>query len=269
MLVATHNLMHGLRLPALLDRYRELRATNGLELLCVQENRREAGLAHTARIAEALGSAYREVSDPERTGVGVAYDSSRLELLDSTLVALPRLGSLTLLERAYIVGGRAQQKHALLAVFRPPDGAPFAVVTMHLDTAGTSLHRAAQVSAIAAALAASGHARRAVVCGDTNAFVWDRRQHPAAMRQLLAPLAELGLADVVDERGDASRPTHFFARQHEPRLTHRLTVLAGKLGVDLPRRYDVICSSLPAISHGVVATPESDHDLVWAALNAS
>jgi endonuclease/exonuclease/phosphatase family metal-dependent hydrolase len=268
-LVATHNLMHGLRLAELVERYRSLRDTIGLEILCVQENHTVDGRPHTARIAAGMGSDYREVSADDRNGVGVVYDGSRLALLDARWLPLPALQSLTWLERCYIAGGRPERRHALLAVFRREGGDPFALVTFHLETAGSNLHRRAQVAAIAAALESAGHERRAVVCGDTNAFEWRRRRQPAVMRELLAPLTERGLADVTGARGGAHRPTHFFARQHEPRLTHRLTVLAGKLGLDLPLRYDVVCSSLKATAYGILTTPESDHDLAWAALNAS
>jgi hypothetical protein len=44
--------------------------------------------------------------------------------------------------------------------------------------------------------------------------------------------------------------------------------LLGKMGLDLPRRYDVVCTSVPVLRRGQVVTPDSDHDLVWAALRA-
>ena len=77
---------------------------------------------------------------------------------------------------------------------------------------------------------------------------------------VVEPLVALGAVD------PETRATHFFARQNEPKLLHRLGVLLGKLRLDLPRRYDVVCANLPAIRRGQVTTPDSDHDLVWAQL---
>ena len=79
---------------------------------------------------------------------------------------------------------------------------------------------------------------------------------------MLAPLAALGAED------PGTAPTHYFARQNEPKVPHRVGVLLGKLGIDLPRRYDVVCTNLPVSARGQVATPDSDHDLVWARIAA-
>jgi len=75
---------------------------------------------------------------------------------------------------------------------------------------------------------------------------------------LPASLAAFGASD------PETRPTHWFARQNEGKFIHQTGVLLGKLGIDLPRRYDVICTNLPVSARGQVATPDSDHDLVWA-----
>jgi endonuclease/exonuclease/phosphatase family metal-dependent hydrolase len=268
-LVATHNLMHGVRLPRLIERYLALQRDVGLDILCVQENTRTGGRTHSARIAAALGPRFAQVAEPDRTDTGILYDNECFRLVDAQRIALPRLTELNWLERRYIASGRPEQKYAQLAVLEPTNAAPFVVVSFHLETAGTNQHRRAQIGAIAAALTDRGATERAVICGDTNAFVLRARQQPAAMRALLAPLWSRGFGDLAAGADLEDRATHFFARQHEPRLTHRLTVLLGKLGLDLPLRYDVICSDLPARGCGVASAPESDHDIVWAALSVA
>jgi hypothetical protein len=40
----------------------------------------------------------------------------------------------------------------------------------------------------------------------------------------------------------------------------------ARSGLDVPGRFDVVCTDLPTEAHGRVETPESDHDLVWARL---
>jgi hypothetical protein len=118
------------------------------------------------------------------------------------------------------------------------------------------------VRAIARALAESGRGRGFVGGGDTNAFAW--RRQPEILRDLLSPLAALGAVEPPSGEG---RPTHYFARQDEPKLTHRLCMGLGRLGLDLPLRYDVVCTNLAVLARGQVVTPGSDHDLVWARLS--
>ena len=69
-----------------------------------------------------------------------------------------------------------------------------------------------------------------------------------------------------DFQGEPAADTHWFARADEPKIGHQIAVALGKLGVDAPRRYDVVFSSDHALAAGVHRTPESDHDLVWASL---
>jgi endonuclease/exonuclease/phosphatase family metal-dependent hydrolase len=263
--VATHNLMHGRRLDALIQDHLALREREGLDLLCLQEDRfLEAGASDhpSARIAAALGDGHRVVRDEAVPGPALVVDTRRFSPRAQGLIPLPRLASLSWFERRYIVGGKTKQKHALWCELAPVGGgAAVVAVSFHLETAGGQRQRLAQATALAGALAERGLARRLVVCGDTNAFCW--RADGRALAALLAPFAALGATD--PER----RPTHHFARQDEPMIPHRIGVALGKLGIDLPRRYDVVCTNLVALARGHVVTPGSDHDLVWARLRAT
>ena len=84
-----------------------------------------------------------------------------------------------------------------------------------------------------------------------------------ALDDLLAPFAAFGASE------PETRPTHHFARQNEPMIPHRIGVALGKLGLDIPLRYDVVCTNLPVEGRGQMVTPGSDHDLVWARLRGS
>jgi len=260
-LIATHNIMHGRKLPALIARYVELRERRDLDILCIQENRRQGGVCCAQRIATAMGREFASLGRADRTGVALVYHRERFDLVEEELVPLPRLGALSPLERLYIAGGRSERKYGLAAVLKPHGAQPFTVVSFHLDTAGGHSHRRAQLRAIADHLAANRRDGHLVVCGDTNAFAWPRRRQPAALSELLAPLHAMGAGDA------GTRPTHFFARQDEPLLTHRITVLLGRLGIDVPLRYDVICTDAAVAERGQETTPESDHDIVWARLS--
>jgi hypothetical protein len=272
LVVASHNLMHGVRLEKLIPHYLAFRQAEGLHLLCLQEDRYVgAGLAGVGerpsdRILAALGEGHRPdryqvVRRDDCPGLAFIYDRATLHCASQEVVPLPRLQSLSWFEKLYILGGRTKQKYVLLALLKPLGGGQaFTATCFHLDTAGGNAHRLSQVRSIAEALQARGLERRLVACGDTNAFAW--RRQAAALDRLLAPLAAFGAVD------PASRPTHFFARQDEPKVAHQIGVLLGKLGLDLPRRYDVVCANLPVARRGQVPTPGSDHDLVWAALEA-
>src|SRR4029453_8423180 len=63
--VATHNLMHAIRLPALIRHYLALRDQRGLDLLCLQEDPFLTGETDlpSDRIAAALGPDYHVVRD--------------------------------------------------------------------------------------------------------------------------------------------------------------------------------------------------------------
>ncbi len=262
--VATHNLMHGRRLDALIAQYLELRAGGGLDLLCVQEDRYIGGAPGelpSARIAEALGDHHRVVRDDGCQGLAFVVDTRTLSTARTGIIALPRLASLSWFERRYIVGGKTKQKHALWAELSAPGGPSFTAVSFHLDTAGGHRQRAAQVAALAAALADHRLERRMVCCGDTNAFSW--RGGRRALDDLLVPFAAFGAGD------PETRPTHYFSRQNEPMIPHRIGVALGKLGLDVPLRYDVVCTNLSVEARGQVVTPGSDHDLVWARLRGS
>ena len=80
---------------------------------------------------------------------------------------------------------------------------------------------------------------------------------------MLRPLARTGARDT---HARAPADTHFFARTTEPGLGHRLARLAGAVGIDAPRRYDVLAAAARVVAAGYLHTPESDHDGAWAAL---
>jgi endonuclease/exonuclease/phosphatase family metal-dependent hydrolase len=260
LLVASHNIMDGRRLAGLIRDYRALRARRGLDLLCIQENAGAGADSHAARIAAGLGRDYGWVWDPRAPRLALVLNRRRLRCAGWRLVALPRLERLSWIERRYIAGGRTRPKQALLAHLDTPTGRGLLVADFHLESAGSNAHRQRQAAAIAAALAAGPAGYVLVAAGDSNAFALDRRGQLDALATVLAPLAALGL------RAPGFRPTHFFARQHEPKLWHRLCVQLGRLGLDLPRRYDVVCSDRPLAGWGQLTTPDSDHDLVWSRL---
>jgi endonuclease/exonuclease/phosphatase family metal-dependent hydrolase len=261
--VATHNVMHGLRVDALLPHYVELRDREGLDLLCLQEDRYlgSSDDRPSVRIVAALGPDYEEIRAEGSPGLAFVIDTRTLACRTQGAIPLPRLAALSWFERRYIIGAKTKQKYALFAELgarRPPGS--LTAICFHLDTAGGNRHRQTQVRALAEALVERGLDRHLVAGGDTNAFAW--RCRPETLSSLLAPLAALG-ASTGDGDG-AARPTHFFARQNEPLLPHRVGVLLGKLGIDIPLPYDVVCTNLPVEARGQTVTPASDHDLVWA-----
>jgi endonuclease/exonuclease/phosphatase family metal-dependent hydrolase len=260
--VASHNLMRGVHLDALCAHHRSLRERVGLDLLCIQEARRHAGGAlHVHHVAAALGDWAGSVDGDPVHGVSLVYDKRRLRLLEHATFLLPAFEQMNLFERHVLLDDRPAQIEALLAVFEAEPAAPFAVVDFHLDTVGGTRHRRAQVAAIAAHLAKVGRGSRVVVCGDTNAFAVRASGQPRTLSTILDPLTALGLRDA----GDAA--THWFARQDEPGLLHAVARGLARIGLEVPSRYDVVCTDLPTVEHGRLETPESDHDLVWARLS--
>ena len=265
-IVASHNIMHGLRLRRLVAEYRALRKRSGLDVLCIQENIPLARGSYASQIADQLGPGYEAVWDPARPSVAMVFDCARFDLRSVELLALSRSRSVSWIDRTYLQGGIVTPRFAQVVTFAPADGdAPVSIVNFHLQTAGTGAAgtqmRRRQIDEISTALEHSGRDRRVVACGDTNAFCWPWQSQTQTLQHILEPLTRIGARD------PGVRPTHFFARQNEPKLTHRLGVLLGRAGLDLPMRYDVICTNLPVSRRGQAATPDSDHDVVWAALD--
>ena len=159
------------------------------------------------------------------------------------------------------------------------------VANFHLDAAGDNTHRSTQMHALALDLAARqstcdasplpstssssspasptptpGATNHVVACGDTNCFALQRDEQEQDLRDLLSPLAHLGV-DVASV--PVAQDTHFFARADEPHIGQRIAMFLGRFGVDIPHCFDVCAGSMPVRERGHATTMGSDHDLVW------
>ncbi len=248
--IGSHNIMRGHHLKQITHQYKKQPPPqHKFDALCLQE----ASLAQARAVADALGPASfavaRHAAAPE---LAIVYNARRFALRSLRALALPRLPRVPLLQRTY-TSDAPQQRHALIADFGAP--LPLTLVCFHLDAAGSIAHRAGQMRALSSELRADAR-RPLVVCGDTNAFAWLVRDAEAGLARILRPLEQRHEAvDVARARVMSSTepcPTHYFARAREPRWTHRLAVQVGRLGIDFPRRYDVVCSSAPVTDEGQV-----------------
>ncbi|HEY6726380.1 MAG TPA: endonuclease/exonuclease/phosphatase family protein [Polyangiaceae bacterium] len=266
--VASHNTMHGVFLGDLIERYRALVPQHRVDVLCLQENvplsaeqaalRANAG-THAELFSAELGE-FQCVCLPEHPALATLIRKAFV-LEDAFLVPLPRLERLNWLERLYIRGGKVTAKYALICVIGD-DTQRLTIANFHLETAGDNAHRRRQIAAVASALRERGLLHNLVACGDTNAFSWSRSGAVQVIAELMQPLQALAGATPKTD----GKATHYFARQREDLLPHRIACMVGRLGVDHPLPYDVICSDLEALKSGKVQTEESDHDLVYAEL---
>ena len=256
--------MHALRLPALIAHYVALRDDQGLDLLCLQENRfltEEADLP-SDRIAAALGPDYRVVRDDGCPGLAFVHDARTLTCAAHAIAPLPLLAKLTPFERLYIRGGKTKQKYVLLAELRArarrrPARPGSRAACFHLDTAGGNAHRGD-----------AGRGDRGGAARPRPATRLRRLRRQQRVR-LAAPAG--GAAATVRAAGGVRRdrsgdpPDPLFRPAERGQIHSPDTgVLLGKLGLDIPLRYDVVCTNLPVTERGQVDTPDSDHDLVWA-----
>lgn len=259
LVVATHNLMNGMGLRELLGTYRRLRLTSGLHLLCLQE-----GIGGAAgKVARCLGRRYAAVCHKGAPRLPIVYDRGLMRPVKLTCVKLPRLDYVPLWQRLYT---GAELKYGVIARFLTARGW-LTVVNFHLDAAGENVHRSSQLSCLSRAISSQcGPLRKPplIACGDTNAFTWQRCHAEPDLRRMLEPLRKDHGA--YDAHRHVPQDNHFFSRANEPKIGHRIAVQAGKFGIDFPRRYNIVCSSLPIETRGQITTPASDHDLVWASL---
>lgn len=262
MLVATHNVMQGLFLRHLLPAYSRLHRRRRLGLLCLQE----CSPSSAALILRALGARFRVLSHPAAQDLAIVYDSKRLLARSARPLALPRLARVPLWQHVY-TSATPQQCWALLANFklRRKYGRrrQLIVANFHLDAAGDISHRERQARALSCAVPVRP-SNNLLACGDTNAFTWRASEAEPALSQVLRPILTRHLAH--DSKAGRCAVTHFMSRAREPKLGHQIAVLAGRFGIDFPRRYDVICASPAVAESGVIDTPASDHNLVWGDL---
>lgn len=263
LLVASHNIMHGLRLQQLVAMYRSLAQTLDLSVLCLQENKVGGEATPAEVVRRALGPDYNVICRGENAQLAVVYDTRRVTVREEVLIPLPKLKVMGKLAPLYMQSKEPEQKYALVCTVTPHEGAPFTLVNFHLDAAGTNKHRQEQLSAVSTTLVARELHHRLIAVGDTNVFTLRHKHHRQAYDDLLSPLTELGAVD------PETRPTHFFSRSREPKIGQRVLRFIGKLRFDLPRRYDVMCSTIAPLSRGQVATPDSDHDLLWGRFDVS
>ena len=251
--VATHNIMGGRLLSPLLDYYRSLKHNPGLGVLCLQENQSSGNGHHAEEVANALGPEYAIAHDLHELSVATIYNRDFFEVEHTELIALPALTQLSWVERLYMSAG--ERKHALVTTLRH-EGGTMAVVNFHLEAGGGNTHRKGQMERIANWLETRGHTGSVTACGDSNSFAL--RGQLSALQFVLSPLRRFGARD------EGKSPTHYFSRMREPRFVKKILVALGKLGIDYPRRLDVVCTNLPVLELGQMDTRESDHDLVWA-----
>jgi endonuclease/exonuclease/phosphatase family metal-dependent hydrolase len=258
LVIASHNVMHGLRLRELLPTYRALAETADMGLLCVQENQTQDTTSHAEVIRTALGPRFAVFAAADADGLAIVYDHERLKVEHALVVALPKLKTMPRLAHLWMASSEPEQKYAQVLHVTPRLGDAFTLVNFHLDAAGSNQHRQDQLASVTTAITARGLHQRLVACGDANAFTFLRRRHQRAYAKLLSPLADIGAVD------EDTRPTHFFARSNEPKWGQRLMRALGRFRFDMPRRYDVICTNLEVMARGQIETPDSDHDLLWA-----
>jgi len=257
--VASHNLVSGWQLSHVRDYYRALRRSVGLDILCLQ-HRAVTGTARGATHLEMqIAEEFEQVGDPADAGVVVAYDRSRLRLLRSELWRLPPCPSRPWRREGGVLRRRSCVS-ARIAVFDQPGRRPFTVVNFALDRSGGNGHRRRQVAAIVARLGEQSLTERVVACGDTHAVGIGVGRQLGILGRVMSPLRSIG----VVERGTS--PTHFFARDAEPKSMRGVAASLGRLGFHRPKRLDVVCTNLPVARTGQVTTDVSDHDLLWTSV---
>ena len=262
--VATHNLMRGIFLDDLAHYYRMLSETRGLDILCLQENIREGRGIPSVTIAQMLGPHFEIVSSGS-SDCAILFDRRRLRYHGSFAVALPVLKRFSFFERFWSTEAHPFPHATLVAAFTRPDSEPFTVVNLHLDAQGNTPHRRSQAEALARVLQQKKLEDRLILCGDTNARAHPRRRQLGDLGRTLSPFADFGVA------GGGMEPTHFLGRMREPRASHRLFRLMGKLGYDrvFPQRLDILLANMPIIRERKMSVPFSDHDLLWATVDVA
>lgn len=253
--VASHHLVSSWQLAELSDYYRALRRSVGLDILCLQQR----AASSATRLEGAIAEDFVQVGDASDGGVVMAYDRARLELIRTELLRLPSRPSRPWRREGGMLR-RPSSLSARIAVFGREGQRPFTVVNFLLDRAGGTRHRRRQMEAIVERLGEEALTDRVVACGDTHAVGLGVRRQLGILGRVIEPLRAIG----VVEHG--TQPTHFFARDAEPKSVRGVAASLVRLGLRAPKRLDVVCTNLPVARTGQVTTDPSDHDLLWTSV---
>ncbi|MEX0877443.1 MAG: hypothetical protein WDZ40_01105 [Candidatus Spechtbacterales bacterium] len=259
---AAHNLMRGVWLDALIRYYKNLKEEEGLSVFCIQENVIQNGVAHIDKISRSLGANYKNYFFNEFPSPGIIYDSDMLDCVDQFSIKLPEKKEYSRMAKIVASEKRPMQRYAAVARLRMRGSEPFTVVSLHLTAFGGNKLRQRQMAAIQEELGKRDISKRLVICGDTNLFAWTKMMHRRAISSALK------FFNVKDPLGH--EPTYYFSRLYgKAKWIQKVPSWMGKIGIDMPRHYDIVASELPFFKYGKVTTPESDHDLVWARYDVS
>jgi endonuclease/exonuclease/phosphatase family metal-dependent hydrolase len=269
--IASHNIMDGLKLKDLYKYY----STGSFDVLCLQEDVHNPpdkdSRTYSQRIADAMTipskknfTAHYDLSAPR---LATIYNTSKYKLRESAVMNLKRLASRSIPDRFMFGGGPTERKFALISVLssrqKEKDKKDLVVVNFHLDAQGDNLHRYNQIRDLLIRVKKRYDDLDVVMCGDTNMFDVNRGKQVKALAMMLQTFERFGLHPSKDCNAEA---THFFARADEPKFAHQIAVAFGRLGVDFPECFDIIASNANIVQHGQVRTVESDHDLIWVAV---
>ena len=291
-LVASHNIMRGDGAPTLHQlsgKYDRIIASlpRPIDVLCLQEQRRHdrTNLAPLLRwkLGKTTGVHFdnrmrrevkRHVADFTTPHVfpdsAVLWNGDRLSWIRKTINPMLRISRYDIMGRIFAVD-EPMQRFSVGVRLRLGGGKLFDVTSFHLDSWGGNGFKQEQLQSVIDGLDAhigwdrDGNpvTNRGIFCGDTNIYTpfWipSKRLQLGAFHRILG---EVGLTD------PANTPTHDHLRTPKNSLSDRIIHAAARAKLLARCRFDTVAvRDLPILYHGVVETPWSDHDFVWAIID--
>lgn len=240
---------------------------NGAEIFCVQEARKIESYFIGDRLEQELGDKwqgeYSLGTDNPRIdlGLGILWNSAKLQLQELERVPLPKLKNLSLIERQVTSTPKPPQRGAIVAIFNV-NGDHLRVTNVHLDWQGGVTQRMAQMQYLVSYLKQKPAIAREIICGDFNTIGRQnsaRRQQEQIQRLLGGNFTEVFPDLEYTSDGVSIDPKRGFSK------VQRLLV---RLGIRFHQRLDYIyVKGLDAANAKMEKVNGSDHYPLVVTLN--
>lgn len=170
--LVSYNIQNGVHVDNIVRNIGQMQK-NGVEIFCTQEARAIQPYFVGDRLEQELGdkwhAEYYLGKDNPRIdlGLGILWNSTKVQLQELERVSLPKLKKLSLIERKVTSVPKPPQRGAIVANFKL-NNEPLRITNLHLDWQGGVSHRMTQLEYLISRIKQKPTVSREIICGDFN-----------------------------------------------------------------------------------------------------
>ncbi len=170
--LCSYNIQNGLQAREIIKNIQKVVSLH-TDVICLQEVRQLPNREFIGnQIQHALSSTWKTTfflgENPlHDAGLCILWNSQKYNLIETTKVNLPRLASMSLVEKILLKAKSPPQRGALVGTFAHK-GTQFRVTNLHLDWQGGIIQRLKQLTFVKKYLRENSSVKYEIVCGDFN-----------------------------------------------------------------------------------------------------